>query len=91
MGSQNNVGNIITPPSDFCLKHSLADFREYFKLDEKSVLYNLYHLSHHYNVCRSPSLSQVVWSGMGHFGGTHQELVEDDRERKLTNNLADVE
>ena len=62
MGSQNNVGNIITPPSDFCLKHSLADFREYFKLEEKSVLYNLYYLSHHYDVCRSPSISQVVWS-----------------------------
>ena len=63
MGSPNNVGNPITPPSDFCLKHSLADFREYFKLDEKSVLYNLYYLSHHYDVCRSPSISQVVWSG----------------------------
>ena len=53
------------PTSDFCEEHSLADFREYFLLDEKRVLYKLYDLSH-YDVCSSPSLSQHafnLWSG----------------------------
>ena len=51
--------------SDFCEEHSVADFREYFLLDEKRVLYKLYDLSH-YDVCSSPSLSQHtfnLWSG----------------------------
>jgi len=50
---------------DFCEEHSVADFREYFLLDEKRVLYKLYDLSH-YDVCSSPSLSQHtfnLWSG----------------------------
>ena len=48
------------PTSDFCEEHSVADFREYFLLDEKRVLYKLYNLSHY--------VSTRLTSGRGESG-----------------------